>query len=266
MIVPLRKIKDGHPYCRLPHVEAKLETLLALSRDEILKACRVTDRILSAYVPTECVVHLLRHAKHDNNVRYLADLMDVFSKRVARAFPVPERHLSGSGGKGVVVADLELRDYAVDHLTNLLCEDWRGYDERLDIYEVVFDRALATLRVSAKRYVGRRRNALQPLNDDLDEPEPSGEVEAAALRGTVSPMEEIEGRDYRRRLHAAILHLSDEERRLLMLLNEGIPIDSKDPRQITIARLLGCGEQTVRHRRDRIYRKLRGILGRESGQ
>lgn len=267
MAQPLRKVKgDGSPYFRPPEVESTIDRLLAVPREEALAACCVVNRQDPSYVPTGCLLHLLRRAGRDNNQQHLECLVDLFLKRVARAFPVPERHLAGSGRKGVSSAELEIRDLAVGHLVDMLCLDRQGYDERLDIYEAMFDFALAKLRSSARRSVGRHRNPLQPLSDAPEAVDPSPVAEKALLLHAPPPEEKIEARDYRRKLRAAIHLLPLEDRRLLMLLDRDIPIHSKNPGQMTVARILGCSEKTVRNRHDRIERDLRRLLGQEPGR
>ena len=264
VVAPLRKTKgDGTLYTRSAEVEAAIQRLLGMSRQEVLAACARNDRRRADYVPSECIMHLLRRAGRDNDRAYLEHLFRIFTSRVARAFPVPERLLPGSSAKGLSSAELAVREFAIDRLTEMLCLDRQGYDDRLDIYEATFDAALKTLRATARRSVGRQRNRLEPLSDDPEAAEPSSDVEDALLRHVPDSEEKIERRDYRRKLLAAIQLLPDEDRRLLMLLSRDIPIHSKDPTVTTVARLIGCGEQTVRNRRDRIHRDLRRALGLE---
>lgn len=264
MVAPLRKAKgDGTPYTRPPEVEAAIARLLGMSRERVLAVCGLNDRRSDDYVPSECILHLLRRAGRDNDQAHLERLFRIFTRRVARAFPVPERSLLGSDAKGLSSVDLAVREFAIDRLTEMLCLDRQGYDDRLDIYEATFDAALKTLRATARRSVGRQRNRLAPLSDDPKAAEPSSDVEDALLRHVPGTEEKIERRDYRRKLLAAIQLLPDEDRRLLMLLSRDIPIHSKDPNVTTVARLIGCGEQTVRNRRDRIHRDLQRLLGLE---
>jgi hypothetical protein len=264
VVAPLRKIKgDGTLYNRPAEVEVAIRRLLGMSRQEVLAACALNDRQRADYVPSECILHVLRRAGRDNDQAYLERLFRLFTSRIARALPVPERLLPGSNAKGLSAADLAVREFALDRLTEMLCLDRQGYDDRLDIYEATFEAALKTLRATARRSVGRQRSRLEPLSDDPETAEPSSDVEDALLRHVPGTEEKIERRDYRRKLLAAIQLLPDEDRRLLMLLNEDIPIHSKDPTVTTVARLIGCGEQTVRNRRDRIHRDLRRALGLE---
>jgi hypothetical protein len=65
---PLRKRKlDGVIYFRPVEIEAKLEELEHLPRDELLERCQIGDRSDPKYVPSECVVHFVRGFWRDNN-------------------------------------------------------------------------------------------------------------------------------------------------------------------------------------------------------
>jgi DNA-directed RNA polymerase specialized sigma24 family protein len=50
------------------------------------------------------------------------------------------------------------------------------------------------------------------------------------------------------------------------MLRQGIPIDSKEPGAVTIARTLGKSEKTIRTHRDRAFAALRAALSSETDQ
>ena|SRR5258707_4448823 len=60
-IAPLRK-KDteGRLYTRLPDVEAKLVEISVLTHDEVSAQCAIQDPESGDYLPSECLVHLVR--------------------------------------------------------------------------------------------------------------------------------------------------------------------------------------------------------------
>ena len=68
---------------------------------------------------------------------------------------------------------------------------------------------------------------------------------------------------YRFQLQQAIDTLPEDERRVINMIFAEIPSESKDPEVQTISKLLGCGPQTVRNRRDRAVEKLQKMLGTE---
>ena len=65
---------------------------------------------------------------------------------------------------------------------------------------------------------------------------------------------------FRSALGPAINTLPPDQKAVIGLWLQGIPIDAKDPTTNTIARILKCDERTVRNRRDRAFKALRKIL------
>ena len=67
MIEPLRKQDmNGAPYSRFPDIQSMLMTLDTLADADIVARCRL-GRGNTAFVPTECVVHMLRRGLRANN-------------------------------------------------------------------------------------------------------------------------------------------------------------------------------------------------------
>jgi DNA-directed RNA polymerase specialized sigma24 family protein len=62
------------------------------------------------------------------------------------------------------------------------------------------------------------------------------------------------------RLEAAIDTLPAEQRRILHMLRQDFPIDSKEPGVITIAKALGRSEKTIRTYRDKAFATLRRAM------
>jgi DNA-directed RNA polymerase specialized sigma24 family protein len=136
----------------------------------------------------------------------------------------------------------------------------RAYAAKLDYFEVRFDGALANLRRDAQEQAWREENRTTALEYDPETNELSAEVERAA--GTYDPFDatSFDARDYRSRLDAAIDALPPEQNRIIDMLRQGFPIDSKDPAAMTIARALGKSEKTIRTHRDRAFVTLRAAL------
>ena len=65
---------------------------------------------------------------------------------------------------------------------------------------------------------------------------------------------------FRSKLLVAISLLPPDQRRVVELLLQEYPIDSKEAGADTIVKILGCTEKTVRNRRDRAFAKLREAL------
>jgi len=64
----LRKRRlSGELYERDPKVEALIVELAVLPRDELIARAGIMKRSDPAYVPSECLVYLIRASRRDNN-------------------------------------------------------------------------------------------------------------------------------------------------------------------------------------------------------
>jgi DNA-directed RNA polymerase specialized sigma24 family protein len=262
-IAPLRRQKaDGTLYSRPIEVEQALAVLSGLPTMEMVERCRIDDTAHPEYVPSECVLYFVRRPTLCGSEDALRELFVILRRRVLLAVPVPARRLAASRKFSENTDALEIRDRVVHKFQELLCRDRREYNERLDYYECRFNSALAKLRLTARRDVQKAASRHRPLPGP-DTGEPSKEVEAAlaALRGPV----EGQGVDflYRSKLYLAISTLPPDERRVIELLLQELPIESKDESELTIVKVIGCTEKTVRNRRDRAFQKLRDALKEE---
>ena len=94
MVTPLRKCTaDGDPYTRRDPVERLLEELLALPQDRLVSRCEIRNRNDSGYVPSECLVHLVRARKTDNSDALFERLYKSLAARVRQTLPNPDSRL-----------------------------------------------------------------------------------------------------------------------------------------------------------------------------
>jgi hypothetical protein len=252
-VAPLRKAgEDGKLYTRPPAIEDKLAELLDTPREELARRCAIRSSSDPGYIATECLLHLVRATRQDNDERWFEQLYTELIRRVLRMLPGPQEKTEG-------LVDASIRDGVLDRFKELLSIDRNGYCERLDFFEVRFNSALKTLRIGVERKAFRAASR----RSDLEDPE-TGELrsEVEAMVGCYNPFEEETDLDpaYRSRLDAAIARLPAEQREIIEMLKHGIPIDSKDPDTMTIVRALGCVEKTVRNRRDRAFKTLRRLM------
>lgn len=263
-VAPLRmKQQGGDPYCRRPEVEALLGVLLGLPVHELVERARVEDTNDLRYLPSECVLYFVRRPHPGNNDDTLRALFEVLRRRVLRAVPVPARRLPGSTKLAEGAIDLDIREAVLHKFQMLLCQDRREYEERLDFYECQFNGALTRLRATSRRDVRRDASRYESLDSDTDPTEPSAEVESALARLRSPPIPGDSDFLFRSKLLRAISLLPADEQRVVELLLQKMPIDSKEEGVLTIAKVLDCAEKTVRNRRDRAFAKLRDALGEE---
>jgi DNA-directed RNA polymerase specialized sigma24 family protein len=254
---------DGNVYRRPKKIEEALMALSQLPANELVERSRIEDTDDPGYVPSECVLHLVRQSRLVQEQDVLCDLYKILGERVRRAVPVFARRIRGSGKLAENANDSEIQAIVLNKFHQLLCRDGQEYDERLDFYECRFNLALARLHVTARRDVQKEESHYESMACDGESNEPSTEVEAALLnpKGPV-PGESIDFL-YRSKLQAAISSLPPEERRVIELLRDEMLIESEDENVLTIVKVLHCSEKTVRNRRNRAYVRLRDALREE---
>lgn len=249
---PLRKKNlQQQVYTRPRGIEDKLKELLVLPRAEILSRCEVLDREASGHIPSECLVHLLRASKEEAASTYFEILYKTLFSRLVRRL----RPTSSDGNSEAFQACL-IRDKVLDRFHDLLASDRNGYEDKLDFYEVRFDLTLKRLILDAQDQVWTKANRSRPL-ENLETNEISAEVEKAA--GSFDPFADANSneKNYRSRLDAAINSLPTEQKRIVTMIKMGIPIDSKDPEVVTIAKALNRSEKTIRTTRDKAFASIR---------
>lgn len=257
IVTPLRKRRlTGELYARDPKIESLIAELSVLARDELIARAAITKRADPRYVPSECLMYFIRASRRDNNETWFERLYRILTERVLRSLP----RVESSDGKTESLTRGVVRDKVFGRFVELLSADRAAYAEKVDYFEVRFDGALASLRRDAQDKAWRDENRSKPLEYDEESGELSSEVEAAA--GTYDPFAASDFDDpaYRSRLDAAIEALPAEQSRIIHMLRQGFPIDSKEPDVMTIAKALGRSEKTVRTYRDKAFGALRAAM------
>ncbi|WP_419605486.1 RNA polymerase sigma factor [Thiolapillus sp.] len=183
-------------------------------------------------------------------------LYKILAERVLRSLPRTE----SADGKTASMTNTIICDKVFDRFAEMLSRDRVEYSEKLDYFEIRFDGALASLKRDAKKQARRDQNRSVSLEYDDETGELTEEVERAA--GSFDPFSqsEIDDPDYRSVLDAAIDTLPPEQMRIIEMLRMGVPIDSKDADAVTIAKVLGKSEKTIRTHRDKAFAALRAVM------
>ncbi|PQA85876.1 RNA polymerase sigma factor [Hyphococcus luteus] len=260
-IPPLRKVKnDGSPYVRQPQIESRLPELLSLPLEAFSDRALIKNRRDPDYIPSEILMHRLRRCRRHNSNAEFDAIFSIVSERIKRACPKAETRIED---KPAEISHLAaILEQTLDRFTELVLLDRQDYEERLDIFEAVFDRAVVTLRHSAIRKVMTRQKPLAPLEYDESGDVPAEVEESLDFLGpqSLSPEEEL---TYRFQVRAAIDSLPEEERRVIEMQEAGIQDESKDEDTPSISRIIGRTPKTVRAIRSRAIKKLREKLGIE---
>jgi DNA-directed RNA polymerase specialized sigma24 family protein len=162
------------------------------------------------------------------------------------------------------MADAEtIRGEIVSRFMDRFARDCREGGTWLDYFEVQFEGGFAAYRTTVLRRIGPSTNKTAPLMGDgehSDATELAPEVEKAAAEFFADGPSFFDDPAFRSALGPAINTLPPDQKAVIGLWLQGIPIDAKDPTTNTIARILKCDERTVRNRRDRAFKALRKIL------
>jgi DNA-directed RNA polymerase specialized sigma24 family protein len=251
----LRKTKlDGTPYSRRDTVETEIQELATLARSELERRAALWPTISPGFVSPEALVYFVRNLPDGaHREKLTAQVLLRVYHRVPRA--------ADAGGRTASLTRMNIREDVVDHFVDLLLSDRGEYDDRLDYYEVNFNSAIARDRQDASRRHWTHENRSDELGSD--EVEYSDRVEAAV--GDYNPFDadELDKKSYRLLLDAAIDNLPELQRRIVEMLRQEIPIESKDASVVSISKALCKSEKTIRTHRDKAFASLRRRLERE---
>jgi hypothetical protein len=254
MAQPLTKKKedDGTLYTRFPEIEAAIDIALGQDLDRLCRRAAVRDRKLSDYLPSECLVHLIReaHRRGDENKRdkLLPALLE-------RCHAILNKKVDGDIPNAVMLRKQILNDFAALFAIDGSADDKLG----LDYFEVRFNHAFQSFRIA------RLRPVFALLEKEIEIPEAAGETvegeldnevlaRLATLQGSASNPEE---RVFRNQVVRAINALPPMEREALVLVHYyGFKIEAEDPGETTAATLCGVRGRTIQNRLNRAKAKL----------
>src|SRR5258708_1679596 len=251
---PLRKkALAGDLYTRDAGIESMLIELYALPRASVVERAQVSRASDPIYIPSECIVHLIRASRDEEGEVWFGLLFKILSKRILNALP----RATTRDGKDTSLTKESIRDEVFGRFVEILSSDRQAYDERLDYFEIKFNGALEKLRLTAQKRAWLAEKRYAPLESDEESADLSSEVEQAA--GAFDPFDvsDLQSHSYRLRLDAAISQLSSLQRRIIHMLRQGFQIDSNDADTMTIVRAVKRSEKTVITHRDLAFASIR---------
>lgn len=257
-IPPLRKRKVGGYralYMREDKVERLLELLVTLPPEEALARAAIRGRKAPGWLPGECLVHMLRRTARDGEEGHYRRWYELVARRVLA------RYARQEGQAPISALDERIRDHVSGRLVTLLASDRREYDERLDFWEVHFDTAVLNLRRDALRKYLPESQVTQSTDEDNDPAAEAGEP------GTpFDPFDSARNneKDFRSRVWAAIDALPPEQKGIVVMRGNGIPIESSEEGVETISARLGKTPRMVRILQARAFESIRRAVEGEA--
>lgn len=246
VISPLRKCKlTGEQYRRNEKVESVLSCLLVLSREDILLKCEIEDESNVEFVPSECLVHLVRICRNEVANHFFEGIYRVLMKRILLRLPSAE----SKDKRRIYLKESQIQEGVIDNFQELLALDRTSYEDRLDFWEVAFGMALKMLTITVQDKVWKETNRSMPLENPETGEVFSHVLEAAGASDPNDPSELLK-KDYREQLPAAIASLPPDKRRIITMHLEGFLIYSDDPNVVTISKALKLSDKTVRTKKN----------------
>jgi hypothetical protein len=250
MVQPLtkRETKSGNLYTRRPAIEAAIDGLLGLDRTTLERRAAIRNSESTEYIPSECLVHLIRKKHREANAPGRDQLVMVLLNRC-------DANLNRNVRDDQVPNAAQVRDETLGRFGELFAEDGTGDNpDALDYFEVRFNSAFAALRTDVIREEIRSARRFVPLPTEDSEGESISEDEAISrlpesiLRNPASQ----EDRVFLKELLAAINALPPDVRKAVILCEFwGYDVESDDPNKITAARLCNVSGRTIRKRLSR---------------
>jgi hypothetical protein len=236
-----------------------LVELLVLPDSRLLERCALQLRDLADYVPSECLVYLVRTG-HGGDSRAGEQLYKLLAERVLRTLP-PR---TGGNGRSVSLTGSNITDEVFGQFMEMLAKDRAEYYERLDFFELRFDRALRMLRLDGKKKVWRKERHNTPFEIDGDTGELTPEFQKMVEKVEPFDLRQLERADYRARLGPAIESLPQLQRQIVEMARLGIPFHSENPDTMTMAKALGKSDKTIRNHHKMALLSLGAILKGET--
>ena len=252
MVRPLTKCsKDGMRYTRPQAVESVIEGALRDDLPTLKRRLSITDKGSPDYLPSECLVHLIRDARCRNDDQSLNAVLPILFGRC-------EAILRAKVSDQLPNADL-LRDDVLSEFSELLASDRTGkHPDELDFYECKFNSAFRTLRINVvRREMDQIKQATQlPDHEDKSDPDAYEDV-FARVSEAVKVSADQQDQVFREELWKAIKELPPDQRDAVVLCHVlGYKMESDDPSEVTAATRCQCTGRTIRNRLKRAAKKL----------
>jgi hypothetical protein len=227
--------RDGSPYARPRSIEEAIDGALKEDIPGLAKRLKL-EKGQTGYLPSECLVHLLRLGVGARNLDQIDAVLVVLTKRC-------EANLQAGMGDDRFPNAAEMQQEALDEFLMLFFEPEQ--EAKLDFFEIRFNQAFRALRIGVIR-----RHAPRPLMRSLTGV--NGDAEASQStsddkppdRALSVPAIQLDACN-RSEILAAAEKLEPEVREALWLQHLGYEVESKDPGKRTIARIQAVSGRTV---------------------
>jgi len=243
---------EGELYVRPQKVEQAIQNATKQSLAQIKKRAAVLDKKSAAFLPSECIVHLIRKANRENDTRTVNVLFPVLLSRC-------ERNLKSAVLESLPNA-IDVREEILFKLCDLFAKDSIGENiEELDYYECKFNRAFRSIRIMAvRKHSAQKRGGTSKIETLPDlSTDQSSNKDADILFSKLTDLANQEDRVFLSQVRKVIQDMPPDEQRALILCHVlGYKIESIDPKERTAASICEVTGKTIRNRLAKAKEKL----------
>jgi DNA-directed RNA polymerase specialized sigma24 family protein len=244
---------DGKPYTRPAAIEQSIDEALTQDQDTLIRRARIRDPAHADYLPSECLLHLVREARLTGDKRRVDRLLPFLFTRCEALLKAAIRDGSRPDAEG-------LREQVLGAFSELLAKVGTDRDTaELDFYEIRFNQAFAALRRKTLAKDDRRRALFEDIGQMTDEDgEPLDDENVLAhLSEAARTLPAQEGFVHLTQMIEAINGLPAEEREAVFLVCvKGYKVESNDEDEVTAAMLCKVSGRTIRSRLQKAAQKL----------
>ena len=259
MIRPLKKRdQNGNLYTRPPETEQAIAAAILQDLATLRRRAAVSTRSSPDFLPSECLVYLIREAWRRRDEQTMNDLMAPLLTR-------SEALLEAKVPDGLLPNAAEIRENILSEFSFLFVRDGSGDDpDELDFFECRFNQAFRAFRIDFVRREVMRTKHLASLPAENDEASHCSSDEdvfshlSEAFRNPPTQLQKL----FRKDLLEAINSLPPDERKAVVLCHVlGSKEEAEDPSETTAATLCGVTGRTIRNRLNRAAARLSKFKG-----